>query len=146
MGFPEGEPGTDLMSYEKLSPILALWAYEEPFDTAIKIVEKLISCSGRGHSCAIHTRARDRVYHLADNIKVGRVMVNQSTSFGNAGSFYNGMPFSSTLSCGTWAGSVTTENINWRHYMNYTRVSEAINGAHPNPEKFFADHWDKYGR
>jgi sulfoacetaldehyde dehydrogenase len=134
---------SDPFGGEKLSPILSIWKYQK-FDEAVDLVRLLTAFSGSGHSCGIYSSMRDRIDRLANEIKVSRVMVNQSTGLGNTGSFENGMPFTVVLSCGTWGGSTTTDNITWRHLLNYTSVSHAISGSEPKPEDFFSGYWSKY--
>jgi sulfoacetaldehyde dehydrogenase len=135
----------DPASGEKLSPILGLWKYDGEIDKGIEIVKRLTSFSGRGHSCGIYSRSTDNILRLGALANVSRIMVNQSTGFGNTGSFDNGMPVSVVLSCGTWGGSSTSENINWRHFLNYTWISEPIARAAPDPNKLFERHWARYG-
>lgn len=121
---------TDPLAGEKLSPVLGLVTVET-FGDALQTVQRLTAVCGIGHSCGIHTADETHAEALAAKTPVGRVMVNQSTGGGNTGSFGNGMPFSSTVSCGTWGGSTITENVNWRHFLNYTWMSTPI--ARPVP-------------
>jgi acyl-CoA reductase-like NAD-dependent aldehyde dehydrogenase len=137
----EVDPVSDPISGEKLSPILALWKYDDDFDLAIDLVRRLTRISGYGHSCGIFTRSDDHISRLGHAVNVSRMMVNQSTCFGNTGSFHNGMPFSVMLSCGTWGGSTISENVNWRHFLNYTWVSEPIARDKPELSALFGRHW-----
>ncbi|GLK77454.1 hypothetical protein GCM10008171_27080 [Methylopila jiangsuensis] len=115
----------DPLCREKLSPILGM-AHVRDFEDAVKMVCRLTGQFGRGHSCGIHTNRPEQICHLARAVKTSRLMVNQSTGAGNSGSFSNGMPFTTTLSCGTWGGSLVGENVNWRNFLNYTWVSRPI--------------------
>lgn len=142
---PDGIPGADPFSFEKLSPVLALWKFRE-FDEAVRVVVQLTGSSGRGHSCGVFTRRNDRVDRLAHAVQLCRVMVNQSTGIANSGDFANGMPFTTTLCCGTWGGSHSSENVTWRQLLNYTWVSEPIEEQLPEPEVLFAEHWARCGR
>ena len=74
-----------------------------------------------------------------------RVMVNQNMNEG-AGSPRNGLPFTLSLSCGTWGGNITTENVNARHFVNLTWVSRTIPPKVVTEESLFAEHWRKHGR
>ncbi|HTF62644.1 MAG TPA: hypothetical protein VK638_08030, partial [Edaphobacter sp.] len=127
----------DPVGGEKLSPLLSVWKYQS-FDEALNLAAQLTSFSGPGHSCGIYSSKQHRVDRLANELKVSRVMVNQSTGLGNTGSFDNGMPFTMILSCGTWGGSTTTENITWKHLLNYTWVSRTIQRKEPKPEDYFS--------
>ena len=80
-----------------------------------------------------------------DNPLTARVMVNQNLNEG-AGSPRNGLPFTLSLSCGTWGGTITTENVNARHFVNLTWVSRPIPPRDLDPETLFASHLERYGR
>ncbi len=140
----EPEPG-NAFCLEKLCPVLALWSYDD-FAQAIERVNRLTDLGGPGHSCGIHTRSDDRVRALAEGCRTSRLLVNQSLGLANSGSFNNGMPFSVVLTCGTWGGSVSCENLTWRHWLNITWVSEPVERREPVPEDFFAEHWQRHGR
>ena len=73
-------------------------------------------------------------------------MVNQPQAYGNSGNYDNGMPFTLTLGCGTWGGNITTENINWKHFMNVTWISKPIDPVVPDMDKLFGAYWERYGK
>jgi len=130
---------------EKLSLVLTVWKCET-FDQSIEIVRKITELNGSGHSCGIHSTNESHILKLGHEIKVSRIMVNQPQSYGNSGNYNNGMPFTLTLGCGTWGGNITTENINWKHYLNITWVSKPIEPVIPDQEKIFAAYWEKFGK
>ena len=130
---------------EKLSLVLAVWKYGQ-FEEAIKLIETITAINGQGHSCGIHTTREDRIIELGTRVKVSRIMVNQSQSLGNSGNFNNGMPITLTLGCGTWGGNITSENVNWKHYMNITWISKPIEINRPTDEAIFGEYWEKFGK
>lgn len=134
-GTVTGLTGDPLLG-EKLSPVLTLLEYDG-FDTALSAVDELLAHAGRGHSCGIHTTRAEHVESLAGRARVCRVMVNQSTATGNSGSFNNGMPFTSTIASGSWGGCSRSENITWRHFLNYTYVSRPLPLNEPDEETLF---------
>jgi sulfoacetaldehyde dehydrogenase len=73
-------------------------------------------------------------------------MVRQPQCLANSGSFTNGMPFTMSLSCGTWGNNISSENVTWKHMVNYTWVSSPIPENKPDESKIFKSHWDKYGQ
>jgi sulfoacetaldehyde dehydrogenase len=77
--------------------------------------------------------------------RTARVLVNQNLNEG-AGSPRNGLPFTLSLSCGTWGGNITTENVNARHFVNLTWVSRPIAPKTISEESLFAAHWQAHGR
>jgi sulfoacetaldehyde dehydrogenase len=132
-------------SGEKLSVVLALYQYDGGIDNAIATVNAITDYQGLGHTCGIHTSNEANIDALARGTRTARVMVNQNLNEG-AGRPRNGLPFTLSLSCGTWGGNITTENVNARHFVNLTWVSRPIAPKQVTPEDLFAAHWAKYGR
>ncbi len=127
-----------LFSSEKLSPVLAIFKYSG-FENALKMVERILEVGGKGHSCGIFSIDDQRVHQLALMAPVGRIMVRQPQVRGNAGSFDNGMPMTSSLGCGTWGGNITSENIGVKHFMNVTWVSRTIPEDRPSEQEIFGE-------
>lgn len=132
-------------SGEKLSVVLALYRYEGSIENAIQQVNAIIDYQGHGHTCGIHTQNEQHSMALAMGTKTARVMVNQSLNEG-AGSPRNGLPYTLSLSCGTWGGNITTENVNARHFVNITWVSRPIQARNINQEAIFSEYWRKFGK
>jgi sulfoacetaldehyde dehydrogenase len=55
-------------------------------------------------------------------LPVCRVIVNQVHCFATGGSFDNALPFSLSMGCGTWGRNSLSDNLNYRHFLNITRV------------------------
>ncbi|NYT15740.1 MAG: aldehyde dehydrogenase family protein [Methanomassiliicoccales archaeon] len=134
-------------SGEKLSVVLSLYRYEGEIQNAVDLTNRITEYQGLGHSCGIHTSNDKHVDALAFGTRTGRVMVNQNMNEG-AGSPRNGLPFTLSLSCGTWGGNITTENVNARHFVNLTWVSRIVQNPKkpPTDEELFSAYWEKYGR
>ena len=132
-------------SGEKLSVVLALYRYHGGIENAVTLVNAITHYQGRGHTCGIHTRSDASVMALALGTKTGRVLVNQNLN-GGAGSPQNGLPYTLSLSCGTWGGNITTENVNARHMVNLTWVSRPIASRLIDERSLFQEHWARYGR
>jgi sulfoacetaldehyde dehydrogenase len=132
-------------SGEKLSVVLALYRYEGDISVAAELVNAITAYQGLGHTCGIHTSSDANVEQLALATRTARVLVNQNLNEG-AGSPRNGLPFTLSLSCGTWGGNITTENVNARHFINLTWVSRPIEPKVISEEALFAGHWHAYGR
>jgi sulfoacetaldehyde dehydrogenase len=98
-----------------------------------------------GHTCGIHTSNDDHVDALAFGTKTARVVVNQNLNEA-AGSPRNGMPYTLSLSCGSWGGNITTENVNVRHFMNLTWITRPITPREITPDAVFSSHWDAHGQ
>lgn len=129
-------------SKEKLTTLMALYHFDD-FDDALDIVRRIYNVGGKGHSCGIYSHNDDHIDRLARVAPVSRMMVRQAQSKANAGSFTNGMPMTSSLGCGIWGGNITNENVNLKHFMNYTWVSRPIAEDRPPEEELFGEF---YGR
>jgi sulfoacetaldehyde dehydrogenase len=132
-------------SGEKLSVVLAIYRYDGGIAAAADLVNAITSYQGLGHTCGIHTSSDANVEQLAMTTRTARVLVNQNLNEG-AGSPRNGLPFTLSLSCGTWGGNITTENVNARHFVNLTWVSRPIEAKTISEEVLFAGHWHAHGR
>lgn len=132
----------DMFSGEKLSPVLTVWKWID-FEEILERIKKILKFVGEGHSVSIHTSVEERMLELATRINVGRVIVNMPHSYANSGGWKSGMPFTDTLGCGTWAGNMTSDNINYRHFLNYTWLSTPIEEYVPSDEDIFGEYLSK---
>ena len=140
------EPGPeDRFSGEKICLVLTVWKWTD-FSEMVERMAKMLKFSGEGHTVSIHSLNEDRQMELAIKANVGRVNCNMPHAMANSGSWFNGQPFTDTLGCGTWAGNMTTDNINWRHFLNYTWLSVPTEEYIPNDEEIFGDYLKKWGR
>jgi len=141
---PRFDPGSPFAD-EKLSLVLTVYRVTD-FDDAVAMVKNVLNVQGRGHSCGIHTQDPDHARRLAEQIDVVRVLVNQAHTFGNGGSFDNGLNFTLSMGCGTWGGNSISENLNYRHFINITHLVTTIREDRPSEEDLFGEYWTKYGR
>jgi sulfoacetaldehyde dehydrogenase len=130
-------------SGEKLSPVLTVYRARD-FDHAVSIMRSIYDYMGDGHSCGIHTQDESHVDRLGREMTVCRVIVNQAHAIANGGSFDNGLPFSLSMGCGTWGGNSFSENLNYRHFMNVTRIVRPIPAREPSVEDVFREYWAKH--
>jgi sulfoacetaldehyde dehydrogenase len=141
----ETDTGRDYpFSGEKLSPVLTVYRARD-FDHAFAIMRGIYDYMGDGHSCGIHTCDDSHIDRLGREMTVCRVIVNQAHAIANGGSFDNGLPFSLTMGCGTWGGNSFSENLNYRHFMNVTRVVRPIPPQEPKVDEIFGEYWTKHG-
>jgi sulfoacetaldehyde dehydrogenase len=131
-------------SGEKLAVVLTVYRYES-FDEAIELVRRILEYQGAGHSCGIHTNEPEHTERLAHAIPVARVLENQSHCFANGGSFDNGLNFTLTMGCGTWAGNSISENLSYRHFLNTTRLVRRIPPREPTEEELFGRYLAAHG-
>lgn len=132
-------------SDEKLSPVLTVFRATD-FAHACDLVSAVLDVKGKGHSVSVHSSDDDRILSMGLKLPVCRVIVNQAHCFATGGSFDNGLPFSLSMGCGTWGGNTISDNMNYRHYLNTTRIARTIAPDEPNLDDIFGDHWQKYGK
>jgi sulfoacetaldehyde dehydrogenase len=140
-GFGDEHP----FSGEKLCPVLAVYAAKD-FDAAVHIVERVYAFQGAGHSVGLHSAHGDRALQLGLQLPVSRVIVDQAHCFATGGSFDNGLPFSLSMGCGTWGKNNFCDNMNYRHYLNITRVSRPIAEVVPSEADIFGAFFERHGR
>lgn len=132
-------------SGEKLSPVLAVYRARD-FEHACEIVRAIYAYQGAGHSVGIHTRDDAHVMKLGLDLPVSRVIVNQAHCFATGGNFDNGLPFSLSMGCGTWGRNSFSDNLDYRHYLNITRIARTIPEQVPTEEEVFGDYFRRFGR
>lgn len=140
-GIGPGHPLSD----EKLSLVLTVYRATDFADAKDK-VRRILDVKGIGHSCGIHTSDMDHARELAEDLDVVRVIVNQAHTFANGGSFDNGLNFTLSMGCGTWAGNSISENLNYRHFINVTHLVTTIPEDKPSEQELFGAYWTRYGK
>mgnify|MGYP002071599442 CR=1 FL=1 len=135
-------------SGEKLSPVLAFYRAPD-FAAAAGRVAAIYGYQGAGHSVGLHTSRPGRATELGLTLPVSRVIVNQAHCFATGGSYDNGLPFSLSMGCGTWGRNGFSDNLNYRHFLNITRVAMPIpaDRVHePTEDELFGDYRRRHGR
>ena len=134
-------------SGEKLSPVLAFYRASD-FGTAVQRATEILRFQGAGHSLGLHTARVGRARELGLTLPVCRVIVNQAHCFATGGSFDNALPFSLSMGCGTWGGNSISDNLNYRHFLNITRVVAPLapdRVREPSEEEIFGAYRAKHG-
>ncbi len=108
-------------SGEKLSPVLAVYRVSD-FAAAVALTERILRYDGAGHSVGLQTAVPERGIPLGETLPVCRVIVNQAHCFATGGSYDNALPFSLSMGCGSWGGNSISDNFNYKHLLNITRV------------------------
>lgn len=132
-------------SGEKLSPVLTVYRAKD-FAEAVDIVDHIYAYMGAGHSVSLHSANKERAIELGKQLPVARVIVNQPHAYATGGNFDNGLPFSLSMGCGTWGGNNFSDNMNYRQYLNTTRVAYRIEPRQPEEKDLFGDYWKRYGK
>jgi acetaldehyde dehydrogenase/alcohol dehydrogenase len=113
-------------SYEKLSPILAMYRVPD-FTAAVEKAVALVEFGGMGHTSVLYTHPQNkiRVEQFGSRLQTGRVLLNMPSSHGAIGDLYNfRLEPSLTLGCGSWGGNSVSENVGVRHLLNIKTIAE----------------------
>ncbi|HZE04529.1 MAG TPA: bifunctional acetaldehyde-CoA/alcohol dehydrogenase [Solirubrobacteraceae bacterium] len=107
---------------EKLMPVLGV-VRSPSVQHGIRACELVTEHGGLGHTSAVYARDEDVIGAFAHAVRTGRILVNAPTAVGALGGVYNAMTPTFSLGCGTWGGSNTTDNVNYRNLLNVKAVS-----------------------
>ena len=116
-------PG-EFFSREKLSPVLALYV-EDGWERCCERAIELLTFGGVGHSLVIHSRDEHVIQRFFEEKPAFRILVNTVSALGAVG-YTTGLAPAMSLGPGTWAGSVTSDNITPMHLLNIKRLAYEI--------------------
>ncbi|MEG2199901.1 MAG: aldehyde dehydrogenase family protein, partial [Anaerovorax sp.] len=133
-------PGrADPFAKEKLFPVLAAYAYDDWKD-AVEIAKANLEYEGKGHSISMHSFTRANVEYAAEQIHVSRFLVNGTGSSGLGGAYTNSLVPTGTLGCGSWGNNSISENLDYKHLINISRIAYTNPNAHiPTPEEIWGE-------
>jgi len=117
-----GDLAAHPLVHEKLMPVLGLVAAES-VEHAVDACVLVTESGGLGHTSAVYARDEAAIQAFSTAVRTGRILVNAPTAVGALGGVYNNLTPTFSLGCGTWGGSLTTENVNYRQLLNVKMVS-----------------------
>ena len=123
----EGAGTADILAREKLCPVVAILPYDA-FEDAIAGAKANLMVEGAGHSAALHSNDEANIRRTGVALPISRLVVNQSSSLTAGGSLTNGFAPTTTLGCGSWGGNSISENLDYKHLMNISRIGKVIVG------------------
>ena len=129
----------DLISKEKMCPVLAAFPYDK-FEEAIDIARTNLHFEGNGHSAGVHSNNEEHIRMVGMGLTVSRVVVNAPVSTTAGGAMASGLACTNTLGCGTWGNNTLSENLTYKHLLNTTRVARLSPKVHiPTDEELWAE-------
>ena len=124
----------DVLSKEILFPLARYVTYTD-FKATVAAAVANLEQEGAGHNSCIWTYDEEKIEYAAHMLPVSRFQVNQTPAGIN-----NGLPSTPTLGCGTWGNNSISENLEWYHLMNTTRVTVTL----PNKRLWKDGDWDRF--
>ncbi|MBQ3379052.1 MAG: aldehyde dehydrogenase family protein [Clostridia bacterium] len=124
----DGLAEEDILSKEILAPIIRFVPYNTP-DEAIENCRRNYFQEGAGHTGGIWSNDDALIEKAAARMPVCRYLVNQPLLLASGSPVnLNGYIPTSSLGCGSWGGNSISENFNYKHLLNTTRVAYIIPG------------------
>ena len=123
----KGAGTEDVLAKEKLCPVVAIHPYET-FEEAVAKAKANLLVEGAGHSAALHSHTEGHIRSAGVELPVSRLVINQPCALTAGGSLTNGLAATTTLGCGSWGGNSISENLDYKHLMNVSRIGKVIKG------------------
>jgi succinate-semialdehyde dehydrogenase len=121
----KGAGTEDVLAKEKLCPVVAILPYKS-FKDAVAAAKANLLVEGAGHSAALHSHTESNIRCAGLELPVSRLVVNQACALTAGGSLTNGFAATTTLGCGSWGGNSISENLDYKHLMNVSRIGKTI--------------------
>ena len=121
----DGSGTDDVLAKEKLCPVIAIVPYST-FEEAVTMAKANLLVEGAGHSAALHSNNDENIQKAGVELPISRLVVNQPSSTSAGGSLTNGFAPTTTLGCGSWGGNSISENLDYKHLMNISRIGKVI--------------------
>lgn len=134
-----GKGKEDILCQEKMCSVIGIKKYKT-FEEAVEIAQANLEVEGKGHTVAIHSNNEEHLKYAGEKLTVSRLLVNQICATMNGGSFNNGLAATTTLGCGSWGNNSISENLDYKHLMNITRIATVIEGStQPTDEEIWGE-------
>ena len=124
----DGSGTEDVLAKEKLCPVIAIVPYST-FEDAVKMAKANLLVEGAGHSAALHSNNDQNIQKAGLELPISRLVINQPSSTSAGGSLTNGFAPTTTLGCGSWGGNSISENLDYKHLMNVSRIGKVSKSA-----------------
>ncbi|MBN7772620.1 aldehyde dehydrogenase family protein [Clostridium aminobutyricum] len=134
----DGAGESDILAKEKMCPIIAAYKYDD-FKEGVEIARENLEREGKGHSVSLHSNNKENIEYAGEELCVSRFVINQVCASSAGGSFYNGLAPTNTLGCGTWGHNSISENLDYKHLINISRIAYFMPDNHiPSDEELWS--------
>lgn len=125
----EGTADTDPLGGEKMAPVISAYKYKD-LEEGVAIARENLEKEGKGHSVSFHSDSEENILYVGNELCVSRFVINQVCASSAGGSFYNGLAPTNTLGCGSWGHNSISENLDFKHLMNISRIARYMPDNH----------------
>ena len=112
----------DPLGGEKMAPVIAAYKYRT-LEEGVNIARENLEKEGKGHSVSFHSDSEEHIEYVGNELCVSRFVINQICASSAGGSFWNGLAPTNTLGCGSWGHNSISENLDYKHLMNISRIA-----------------------
>jgi len=127
--FLEGVGKEHPLSCEKLSPVLSFYTVNGWEEGCRKCIE-ILNFGGMGHTLSIHSQDEQIIREFGLKKPAFRICVNTPSTHGAIG-YTTSLAPALTLGPGTFAGSITSDNIAPKHLLHIKRLAYEMNELKP---------------
>ncbi len=125
----DGTGLTDPLGGEKMAPVISAYKYKDLAE-GVNIARENLEKEGKGHSVAFHSDSEEHIQYVGTQLCVSRFVINQISASSAGGSYYNGLAPTNTLGCGSWGHNSISENLDYKHLMNVSRIARYMPDNH----------------
>lgn len=125
----DGTGLTDPLGGEKMAPVISAYKYKDLAE-GVNIARENLEKEGKGHSVAFHSDSEEHIEYVGTQLCVSRFVINQVSASSAGGSYYNGLAPTNTLGCGSWGHNSISENLDYKHLMNVSRIARYMPDNH----------------
>ena len=94
---------------------------------------------GIGHTSALYTNDEEKAHYAAAILPVSRLVVNQPAGAASGGNFINGLHPTMSLGCGSWGNNSISDNLEYKHLMNTTKLAFYHDPTIPSAEEVWKE-------
>lgn len=135
----EGTATNDLLGGEKMAPVISAYKYKT-LEEGVNIARENLEKEGKGHSVSFHSGSEEHIEYVGTELCVSRFVINQVCASSAGGSFWNGLAPTNTLGCGSWGHNSISENLDYKHLMNVSRIARYMPDNHvPTDEELWGE-------
>lgn len=111
------------LANEKLAPLVSLFVAAAE---GISWCSDILQLNGAGHTAVIYSSQPEEIADFAERVPAGRLLVNCGAVFGMMGAS-TAIDLSFLVGSGSYGNNISTDNLQWRHYVNTKRLLTEVN-------------------
>lgn len=123
---------------EKLCPVVQIFPFDT-FEEGVANAKANLEWEGKGHSSALYTNDIQKAEYAGSILPVSRLVINQPAGAASGGNFINGLHPTMSLGCGSWGNNSISDNLEYTHLMNTTKLAYYHEPTIPSAEEVWEE-------